>query len=133
MQPEKIVLIQNSFEQVIPIADTAASIFYDRLFALDPSLRRLFPEDMTEQRKKLMMMLNTAVHGLWRPEKLIPVLQQLGARHAGYGVRREHFDTVGQALLGTLAQGLGNEFTPEVEAAWREAYTLIATTMQSAA
>lgn len=133
MKPEQIELIQESFEQVLPIADTVAELFYTRLFTLEPSLRPLFPEDLRQQRQKLMMMLNTAIHGLWRPEKLLPVLRQLGARHTGYGVRAEHYELVGQALMGTLAQGLGRAFTPEVEAAWREAYGLIATTMQSEA
>jgi methyl-accepting chemotaxis protein len=131
MRPEQIALIEESFEQVLPIADAAAEIFYTRLFTLDPSLRALFPDDLRDQRQKLMAMLNTAVRGLRRPDKLLPVLRQLGARHVDYGVLPEHYETVGQALLDTLAQGLGPAFTGEVEEAWREAYMLIADTMQA--
>jgi nitric oxide dioxygenase len=131
MDPRQIVLVQESFEHVLPIADTAAGIFYARLFSLDPSLRALFPGDLRSQRQKLMTTLNVAVNGLWRLDKLEPVLRQLGVRHAGYGVQAEHYAIVGQALLETLAQGLGPGFTPEVEAAWREAYRLIAETMQA--
>jgi len=130
--PQKY-LVQSSFEKVAPIAETAAALFYGRLFELDPSLRHMFPSDMAEQGRKLMHMLTLAVRGLDRPDQLIPAVEMLGRRHAGYGVKPEHYDTVAAALLWTLEQGLGEAFTPEVKDAWVAVYTLLATTMQTAA
>jgi hemoglobin-like flavoprotein len=133
MTPEQVTLVQESFELVVPIADTAAVLFYDRLFELDPSLRPLFKEDMTAQRQALMQMLTVAVRGLNNLEAIVPAVQGLGRRHAGYDVKPEHYATVGAALLWTLGQGLGDAFTPEVEAAWTEVYGILAATMQDAA
>jgi hemoglobin-like flavoprotein len=132
MTPDQVTLIQASFVKVQTISETAAVLFYDRLFQLDPSLRLLFSNDMTEQRQKLMQMLSAAVNGLRNPERLLPVLRELGERHNGYGVQPGHYTTVGLALIWTLRQGLGSAFTPPVEAAWTAAYQLIAETMQSA-
>src|SRR4029079_12871811 len=117
---------------IAPIADDAAILFYQRLFELDPSLRRMFPGEMTDQRRKLMQMLTAAVKGLSRLEQLVPVVEDLGRRHAGYGVADFHYDTVGAALIGTLETGLGNAFTPDVNDAWVSVYNLLAITMRNA-
>jgi len=130
MNSEHIKLVQSSFELVRPIADTAAHIFYDRLFALDPSLRPMFKGDMATQGRMLMSVLGTAVKGLTDLDSLVPVLRSLGARHVAYGVRDEHYVTVGTALLWTLDQGLGEAFTTDVREAWTEAYGLLADVMQ---
>jgi hemoglobin-like flavoprotein len=126
-------LVQNSFANIATIADDAASLFYVKLFELDPSLRPMFRGDMAEQRKKLMQMITAAVKGLDRLEQLVPVVQDLGRRHARYGVAEAHYDTVGAALLWTLEMGLGNTFTSEMKEAWTAVYTLLATTMKDAA
>jgi hemoglobin-like flavoprotein len=126
-------LVQNSFVDIATIADDAAVLFYQRLFELDPSLRHMFRGDMAEQRKKLMQMITAAVKGLDRLEQLVPVVQDLGRRHAGYGVEERHYETVGEALLWTLEMGLGRAFTPDVRDAWVAVYTLLATTMKNAA
>ena len=133
MDEQVRTLVQESWSKVVPIADDAAKLFYARLFELDPSLTSLFPEDLTEQRKKLMATLGVAVKGLADLDSLVPVLQRLGERHVGYGVKDAHYDTVGAALLWTLAQGLGAAFTGPVEAAWTEVYGVVATTMKDAA
>ena len=133
MTPKQITLVQQSFADVLPIADMAASMFYERLFALDPTLRSLFHGDMQEQGRKLMTMLRVVVAGLSRLEELVPVVQRLGIRHRGYGVTDAHYATVGTALLWTLQQGLGEGFTPEIQEAWTRAYTLLADTMRAAA
>jgi len=133
MTPESKKLVQESWTLVEPIADTAAALFYGRLFELDPSLRPMFRGDLKEQGKKLMQMLTVVVRGLDRLDQLVPAVEALGRRHAGYGVRDEHYDTVAAALLWTLGEGLGDAFTPAVKAAWTEAYTLLATVMQRAA
>src|SRR5271168_2396863 len=120
MTPENQALVRDSFAKVVPIAPPAAALFYDRLFVLDPSLKLLFKGDMIEQGRLLMAMI-------------VPAVQDLGRRHATYGVQSAHYDTVASALLWTLGQGLGNAFTPPVEAAWTEAYTILATVMRDAA
>ena len=104
MNTEQIALVQDSFSHVLPIADTAANLFYTRLFELDPALRPLFRGDMQEQGRKLMAMLRLAVNGLNRLDTLVPAVQDLGRRHVGYKVEAAHYDTVGAALLWTLAQ-----------------------------
>lgn len=130
MNSEQINLVQTSFEDVRPIAATAAELFYNRLFTLDPSLKHLFKGDMPNQGRMLMSMIGSAVHGLKDLDKLAPVLRNLGARHVDYGVREEHYVTVGTALLWTLNAGLGEKFTPEVREAWTAAYGLLADVMQ---
>jgi len=129
---QTIALVQASFEKVAPIAGVAADLFYTRLFELDPSLRSMFPADLTEQKKKLMQMLTVAVRGLSRLDDIVPAVQALGRRHAGYHVKPEHYATVAAALLWTLEQGLGPAFTPEVKAAWVEVYTVLSQTMIAA-
>src|SRR5215217_6841702 len=119
-------LVQNSFTNIASIADAAATLFYQRLFELDPSLRPMFRGDMQEQGRKLMTMLKIVVNGLTRLDQLVPAVEQLGRSHAHYGVRDEHYDTVAAALIWTLQQGLGVAFTSEVEQAWVVAYTLLA-------
>jgi nitric oxide dioxygenase len=133
MSPEQIQLVRSSFAAVAPIADQAGMMFYDRLFSIDPSLRPLFKDDVTEQSRALMKMIGVAVGGLDKLDTIVPAVQALGVRHAGYGVTDAHYDTVAAALVWTLGQGLGDDFTPEIEAAWVAAYTLLATTMQTAA
>lgn len=126
-------LVQGTFASIATIADDAAILFYQRLFELDPSLKPMFRGDMGEQRKKLMQMITAAVKGLDRLEQLVPVVQNLGRRHASYGVQESHYETVGAALLWTLEMGLGRQFTPEVKEAWSAVYGLLATTMKDAA
>lgn len=130
MNSEQINLVQSTFNDVRPIAVPAAELFYNRLFTLDPSLRALFKGDMAHQGRMLMAMLNSAVNGLTNLDAMVPVVRQLGARHAKYGVRDEHYATVGSALLWTLEQGLGAKFTPAVREAWTAAYELLAGVMQ---
>lgn len=132
MTPEKIELVQSSFKKVVPIAGTAADLFYDRLFEIAPEVRRLFPQDMKDQKSKLMAMLGTAVANLHKLETILPAIKALGDRHKGYGVTSAHYAPVGAALLWTLEKGLGDDFTPEVKAAWTETYTALAGVMASA-
>jgi hemoglobin-like flavoprotein len=133
MQPEQKLLVQESFAKVAPISALAADLFYEHLFELDPSLKPLFKGDMKEQGRKLMMMIRIAVDGLDDLDKLVPAVQDMGRRHATYGVENSHYDTVGASLLWTLEQGLGPAFTPEVKEAWTVVYTLLAHTMKQAA
>ena len=132
MTPQQIALVQTSFAKVAPIADAAADLFYDRLFEIAPSVRCLFRDDLTGQKKQLMSMLGMAVAGLSNLDTLMPVVCALGERHAGYGVKVEHFTSVGEALLWTLKQGLGEAFTPAVQDAWETAYSDLSQAMVDA-
>ena len=133
MNPRQIELVQATWRQVQPVAGDAAALFYTRLFDLDPSLKPLFRGDMKEQGRKLMSMIGFAVNGLSRLDSLRPGLQALGQRHAGYGVRDEHYDTVAAALIWTLERGLGAAFDREVKAAWVAAYGALSSVMKDAA
>ena len=133
MTPHQIELVQDSFATVAPLGTGVAEIFYGRLFHLDPSLRSLFADDMQTQHQQLMAMIGIVVKGLTRLDVLVPQVAELGRRHAGYGVQPAHYDTVGAALLWTLEQGLGEEFTGEVRDAWTEAYGVLAQTMMAGA
>ncbi len=133
MTTEQVFLVQRSWKQVLPIADTAAEMFYTKLFSLDPSVKRLFKGDMKAQGRKLMAMIGTAVGGLTNLPAIVPAVQELGRRHVKYGVKDSHYDIVGEALLWTLEQGLGDAFTPDVKAAWTAVYGVLATTMKDAA
>ena len=133
MTPDHVKLVQESFAKVAPISETAAVLFYDRLFEIAPKVKAMFPTDMTEQRRKLMATLAVVVGGLGNLESVLPAASALARRHVSYGAKAEHYPVVGSALLWTLGQGLREGFTPEVEAAWVAAYMLLATTMQAAA
>ena len=133
MNETQIALVQNSWTKVLPIADKAAGLFYDRLFELDPSVKPLFKGDMRRQGAMLMKTINLAVESLTDLESVVPAVKELGVRHVGYGVKDAHYDTVGEALLWTLEQGLGDDFTPETREAWAVTYGVLADTMKSAA
>jgi hemoglobin-like flavoprotein len=133
MTPEQAVLVKNSWALVTPIADKAAELFYGKLFELDPELKSMFKGNMTEQGRKLMTMINTAVNGLDKLEAIVPAVEQLGVRHVAYGVKDKDYDTVGAALLWTLEAGLGDAFSPAVKEAWTITYGVLANTMKSAA
>lgn len=133
MTPEQKLLVQQSFAKVAPIADQAAEIFYGRLFAIAPQVRPMFKGDMTQQGAKLMKTLALAVNGLDRLEELVPVLEKLGRDHVPYGVEEGHYALVGEALLWTLEQGLGDDFTAETREAWSVAYQTLAGVMINAA
>jgi len=131
--PQQIELIQRSFAKVAPIADKAAALFYARLFEIAPEVKPMFKSDMKDQGRMLMSVLATVVAGLNSLESILPTVESLAIRHRDYGVVPEQYDTVGAALLWTLEQGVGDYFTPEVRAAWEEAYSTLAGAMISAA
>jgi hemoglobin-like flavoprotein len=133
MTPEQVTRVQESFEKVVPIAATAADLFYERLFVIAPEVRLLFPADLQQQKVKLIAMLATAVGNLHQMHSIIPKVEELGRRHVAYGVTPEHYESVGAALLWTLEQGLGSEFTPPVREAWAEAYMTLSGAMKNAA
>ena len=119
-------LIRDTWTQAVPIADRAATLFYQRLFEVDPSARSLFrTTDMAQQRKKLLQVLSAAVSSLDNLGALRKTVEDLGRRHAGYGVKDAHYDSVGVALLWTLEQGLGSAWTAEAAAAWKDVYGLL--------
>lgn len=134
MTPERRQLVIESWKTLSPNGEAVGTIFYRRLFEIDPTLRPLFKTaSIGEQIRKLTTMLDLIVHWLDVPERLVPVLKQLGARHSGYGVQDEMYGKVGTALIGTLEEGLGDKFTPELRGAWTEAYVLISSLMRRGA
>jgi hemoglobin-like flavoprotein len=133
MTPDQVKLVQDSFAKVAPISEQAAVLFYDRLFEVAPQVKAMFPDDMTEQRRKLMMMLAAVVNGLCDLESILPATSALAKRHVGYGAKAEHYPVVGAALLWTLEQGLGDGWTPELADAWATAYVTLSGYMISEA
>jgi nitric oxide dioxygenase len=133
MTPDQIKLVQDSFAKVGPISEKAAELFYGRLFEIAPQVRAMFPDDMTEQRKKLMATLAIVVQGLNNLDTILPAASALAKRHVSYGAEAAHYPVVGQALLWTLEQGLGPSWTPDVAAAWTGAYTTLSEFMISEA
>jgi hemoglobin-like flavoprotein len=133
MSPEQQALVKETWQMVTSMADKAASLFYERLFEIDPTTGPLFgATNLTEQRRKLIQALTMVVHGIDRLEALAPTLADLGQRHGRYGVTDSHYDSVGAALLWTLAQGLGSAWTVEAKVAWSAAYSLVADVMRQA-
>jgi len=133
MTTREISLLKASFQKIGPIAEQAATLFYTRLFELDPSLREFFQENIAERSRKLWSMLSLAVNGIEHIETLAPMVRQLGLHQAGYFVKERHYDTVGDALLWTLAKGLGADFTQETRTAWGKTYWMLAETMRAGA
>jgi hemoglobin-like flavoprotein len=134
MSPEQKTLVKSTWSKVIPIADAAATLFYNRLFEIDSSTRSLFKSaDMAEQRRKLVQALAAVVSGLDNLASLVPVLEKMGRNHVGYGVTDKHYDSVGAALLWTLEQGLKEAWTPAAKDAWTAAYGAVAGVMLGAA
>jgi len=133
MTPEQVTLVKETWAEVVPISVQAADLFYGKLFELNPGYRTLFTGDMKKQGKMLMSMLNTAVTSLDRLEEIVPAVRALGERHVGYGVKEDDYNTVAEALLWTLGQGLGDGFTDEVKEAWTVTYMTLANVMIDAA
>lgn len=133
MSPDQVALVKNSWGKVTPNAAEVASIFYGKLFEIAPQTKKMFNADMDSQGLKLVMTIGTVVRSLEHLEPILPSVQKLAVNHIKYGVEAEHYDLVGQALLDTLATGLGDEFTPDVKDAWAQAYGVLSSTMKDAA
>jgi hemoglobin-like flavoprotein len=125
MTPDQIKAIQDSFAKVAPISDQAAALFYGRLFEIAPSVKPLFRGDMAEQGRKLMATLAVVVNGLDNLQAVLPAASALAKRHVGYGVKPIHYAIVGDALLWTLERGLGEQWSPDLAAAWNDAYGVL--------
>jgi len=132
MTSHQIALVRESFATVVPISEQAVGLFYDRLFAIDPSTRPLFQGDMKSQGAKLMAAVGAVVKSLDCIETILGDLRALARRHDRYGVREEHYASVGAALLWTLEQRLGLDFTSDVREAWAAAYGLLSSAMIAA-
>ena len=125
----EITRIRRGFGAVAADADRFTAGFYARLFELAPTLRPLFPDDLSSQRGKLKHMLAMLIAGLDRPVTLRPALAALGDRHRSYGVVKSDFIVVGQALMETLHAHLGEQFSPADRAAWAALYGRITSIM----
>ena len=133
MTPQQVNQVQASFIKVVPIANRAAALFYGRLFETAPETRALSRGDIDAQGRKLMSALATVVNSLGDFKAIVPVARDLAKRHVTYGVRREHYSLAGSALLWTLEQGLADEFTPALRAAWEAASSALSEVMIASA
>ena len=133
MIPQQVNQVQTSFIKIVPIADRAAALFYGRLFEMAPETRALFCSDVGGQGRKLMAALATVVNSLGDFEAIVPIARDLAKRHVVYGVAPERYALVQPALLRTLEQGLGDEFTPALRAAWGAAYCALSEVMIASA
>lgn len=133
MTPHQISLVQKTWALAEPLGDTVTTLFYGRLFELDPSLRSLFKKDMNDQGRSLRVMLSMVITGLTQMDRLAPALAASGRRHVAYGINDSQYDTVGEALYWTLEQGLRDHFTAEVREAWKQTYEFMAGAMKQAA
>ena len=133
MTPEQAKLVTDSFRKLLPMASVTADLFYYRLFETTPEVRSLFPHDLMAQKKIFITMLSAMVTNLNEFEKIAPVVEDLGMRHADYGVVAKHYEPFGAALLWALGECLGGDFTPPVRTAWTKAYRTLAGTMTRAA
>jgi nitric oxide dioxygenase len=133
MNAETVRQVQESFKSLIPMADQVGALFYSRLFETHPGLRPMFAQDIQPQAKKLVQMLALVVSGLHRLDTLLPVARDLARRHNRYGVVEAHYAAVGETLMWTLEQGLGDAFTPALRHAWSTAYGALSAAMISAA
>lgn len=133
MTEDQIAIVQRTFKQVAPISDVAGPLFYNRLFRIAPEVESLFTGDVEEQGRKLIATLAVVVNGLRDLDAILPAARTLAIRHAGYGVRPEHYGPVGEALLWTLGEGLGEAFDADARAAWAAAYDTLSATMIAAA
>ena len=134
MRPESELLIRDSWKQLEPVSDSLVAAFYERLFSSNPEAAALFSStNMTEQRRKFSAMLAEIVRAIGDPDVLIREVAASGRRHVHYGVVDRDYEDVGAALLWAIDETLGPAFTPEVHAAWREAYALLAAVMRRAA
>jgi nitric oxide dioxygenase len=125
----QIALIRDSFHRLQPDVETASELFYDRLFEIAPELRAMFRSDMTGQGMRFMSTLGIIVQHLDDPQALRPHLEHLAQGHAAFGVKREHFHPMGQALIRTMREILGENFPAGADAAWEAAYDDLAREM----
>ena len=133
MTKEEIILIKRTwklFREINPVV--VGDTVYSKLFLDSPSVRKMFPKEMNQQYQKLIDMLSTVVGRLDNLEDLSGEIAAMAQRHVAYGVKPAQYQKVGEALLWTLEQGLGKDFTPEVKEAWTKCYTTLADAMINA-
>ncbi|GAB3918148.1 globin domain-containing protein [Larkinella terrae] len=131
MKEEEIRLVKRSWQilrKIDPIL--LGDVFYSRLFIDAPGLRPMFAARMDGQYRKLVDMLDAMVANLDKTEVLVAELGELGRRHIGYGVKSQHYDLVGKALLWTLEVALGNDWNSTLKTAWKQCYQEISKAMQ---
>jgi hemoglobin-like flavoprotein len=133
MTPEQLELVQSSYTALGGTAPEMARDFYARLFAADPTTRELFTESADTMAIKFADELGAIVEAITSYETFAPRVRDLAARHVRYGVQTRHYQPLGDALIATLAAHLGQQWTPELEAAWRRAYNLVSELMMATA
>jgi nitric oxide dioxygenase len=132
MRADQISLVQESWQWVKPVAKQAGINFYEKLFEAAPGIRHLFKENYQEQADKLMVTLSYVVNKLQKPADIMGDIDKLGKSHAKYGAQPEHYAVVGQCLIATLREGLGEKWNEPLQDAWIAAFTLIKDAMIAA-
>ena len=125
-------IVRTTFARLAVMPEVAGALFYERLFAANPSFRPLFKNDMRIQGVKLMAMLAMVVYNLPKPDQISTVIRDLAVRHAEYGVKLADYDALREALLWILEQALGEDLTPAVREAWTVCYDELAGEMKRA-
>jgi hemoglobin-like flavoprotein len=125
-------LVQTTFARLAVMPEVAGALFYERLFAINPSFRPLFKNDLRIQVGRLMTMLSMVVYNLHQPDQILPAIRDLAIRHVEYGVKLADYDALREALLCTLEQALGEDLTPAVREAWTICYDELAGEMKEA-
>lgn len=132
MNAAQLELVQTTFARLAVMPEVTGALFYERLFVANPSFRPLFKNDMRVQSVKLMTMLTMVVYNLPEPDHVLLAIRELAIRHATYGVKPADYDALGEALLWTLEQVLGEDFSPAVREAWTLCYDELASEMKAA-
>jgi len=133
MHIQQIALIRSSFAWIAPSADVFGELFVANLRTLDPFLSELLATEAGAQGRQLMDILRSIIGGLDRPDQLHWALQRFGRRHADDSICAEDYDTIGDGLMLTLEQCLGERLTPDVAAAWDTTYAALAEVVQCGA
>jgi hemoglobin-like flavoprotein len=132
LTPKQKMLVRHTFSKITGKSQEVSQTFYNRLFEIAPELKPLFKDDVKEQGMKLMQMISVVVMSLDKLDTLMPSIEAMGQRHITYGVKKEDYAIVGDALLWALEQFLANEWTFEIQEAWGEVYQLMSDTATSA-
>jgi hemoglobin-like flavoprotein len=122
-------LLRKSFRQILERNHDLVARFYDKLLTGHPELRPLF-HDRESQEKMLARALVAIVDRIDDAPWLEAQLLILGRRHVHYRVTLPMFDVFREALLATLAESAGKDWTPEVAASWAEGFAEIERVMK---
>ncbi len=124
-----VPLLEASLRTLERKSGALADSLFASLLGERPELEALFPDDLDAHKRRFLVGLSTLIGSLRRPEKLEACLEELSARHAAAGVRREHYPLFRRALLSALREVTGPAWSPGLAVAWGSAYDAVRDTM----